>query len=92
MHVTSIDLLGFVAGALTTAAFIPQVLKSWRTRDLAGISTGMYTLFTTGVAFWLFYGIAVMSWPVILWNAITLLLAGGVLFLKLTSTQRSPRA
>jgi MtN3 and saliva related transmembrane protein len=85
MHLTSIDLLGFAAGALTSAAFIPQVLKSWRTRDLTGISTGMYALFTTGVALWLFYGIAVMSWPVIVWNAVTLLLSGGVLLLKLTS-------
>jgi MtN3 and saliva related transmembrane protein len=85
MHLTSIDLLGFVAGALTTTAFVPQVLQSWRTHDLQGISVGMYGLFTTGVAFWLFYGIAVMSWPVIIWNAITLLLAGGVLFLKVTS-------
>jgi MtN3 and saliva related transmembrane protein len=83
MALTSIDALGFVAGALTTAAFVPQVLKSWSTRDLSGISLRMYGLFTTGVALWLLYGIALVSWPVIICNAVTLVLAGGVLLLKL---------
>jgi MtN3 and saliva related transmembrane protein len=80
---TPIDALGFAAGALTTAAFIPQVLKSWSTRDLTGISLRMYGLFTTGVALWLLYGIAVASRPIIICNAVTLALAGGVLWLKL---------
>jgi MtN3 and saliva related transmembrane protein len=83
MPLNSIDTLGFVAGALTTTAFLPQVLKSWQTRDLSGISLRMYSLFTAGVALWLAYGIAVANQPIILWNLITLLLAGGVLFLKL---------
>lgn len=84
MALTAIDALGFTAGALTTAAFVPQVLKSWSTRDLSGISLRMYWLFTTGVAMWLLYGIAVASWPIIICNAVTLALAGGVLWLKLT--------
>ena len=84
MQLTSLDFLGFTAGALTTTAFIPQVLKSWTSRDLSGISLPMYGLFTSGVALWLLYGIALVSAPVIICNAITLLLAGGVLFLKLT--------
>jgi MtN3 and saliva related transmembrane protein len=83
MHLTPIDYLGFVAGALTTSAFLPQVLKSWQTRDLSGISLRMYSLFTVGVALWLVYGIALTSWPIIVANAITLALAGGVLILKL---------
>ncbi len=83
MHLSLIDAIGFVAGILTTAAFIPQVMKSWTTRDLAGISLSMYGLFTVGVALWLIYGIALDSWPIILTNAITLVLAGGVLFLKI---------
>ena len=77
-----VDTLGFVAGALTTAAFVPQVLKSWQSRDLSGISLRMYGLFTTGVALWLVYGFAVASLPIIICNAITLLLAGSVLLLK----------
>lgn len=84
MQLTLVDVLGFAAGALTTSAFLPQVLKSWQTRDLSGISLRMYSLFTVGVALWLVYGIAVTSWPVIIANAITLALAGGVLLLKLT--------
>jgi MtN3 and saliva related transmembrane protein len=83
MALTTVDLIGFIAGALTTAAFVPQVAKSWRTRDLSGVSLRMYSLFTLGVALWLAYGIAVSSWPVIVCNAITLLLAGLVLALKL---------
>jgi len=77
------DALGFAAGALTTIAFIPQVVKSWRTRDLGGVSLWMYGLFTTGVALWLLYGIALGRWPLIIFNAITLVLAGGVLALKI---------
>jgi len=84
MHLTLLDFLGFIAGTLTTAAFVPQVLKSWQTRDLSGISLRMYSLFTAGVALWLIYGIALTSWPIIIANAITLALAGGVLLLKLT--------
>jgi len=83
MPLTPIDTVGFAAGALTTAAFVPQVLKSWQTRDMSGVSLRMYSLFTTGVALWLAYGLMVVSWPVIVCNAITLVLAGGVLALKL---------
>lgn len=78
-----LDLLGYGAAALTTASFVPQALHSWRSRDLSGISLTMYSLFTLGVALWMAYGLAIGSWPIILANAITLVLAGSVLFLKL---------
>lgn len=77
------DLIGYAAATLTTLAFIPQTLHSWRSRDLSGVSLGMYSLFTFGVALWLLYGIVLASWPIIIANAITLALAGSVLFLKL---------
>ncbi len=77
------DLVGYAAATLTTLAFIPQTLQSWRTRDLSGVSLGMYSLFTLGVALWLLYGVVLESWPIIIANAITLALAGTVLFLKL---------
>jgi MtN3 and saliva related transmembrane protein len=83
MPLTSLDALGFAAGTLTTAAFVPQVMQSWATRDLRGVSLWMYGLFTLGVALWLLYGIALGIWPVIICNAITLALAGGMLLLKL---------
>jgi len=82
------DLIGYGAAVLTTAAFVPQALKSWSSRDLSGISLSMYSLFTLGVALWLFYGIALQSWPIILANGITLALAGVVLALKISHLRR----
>jgi MtN3 and saliva related transmembrane protein len=76
------DFVGFPAAALTTVAFLPQAWKSWRTRDLSGISLPMYALFTLGVALWLVYGILLGSVPIIVGNAITLALASVVLYLK----------
>ncbi|MDD5240849.1 MAG: SemiSWEET transporter [Sulfuricella sp.] len=77
------DLIGYFAAFLTTVAFVPQAWKSWRTRDLSGISLPMYALFTLGVALWMIYGLAIGSIPVVIGNAITLLLALVVLGLKL---------
>ncbi|MBI5438068.1 MAG: SemiSWEET transporter [Nitrosomonadales bacterium] len=77
------DWIGSVAATLTTTAFIPQAWKVWRTRHAADISLGMYALFTLGVALWLTYGILMESWPVIIANCITLLLAGAVLIMKI---------
>ncbi|MHB1669413.1 MAG: SemiSWEET transporter [Thiomonas sp.] len=77
------DWLGFTAAALTTASFIPQVWLTLRTRDVSGISIGMYAAFATGVFLWLIYGIAEGSWPLIAANAITLSLASCVLLLRL---------
>ncbi len=82
------DLIGYGAAILTTAAFIPQALKSWSSRDLSGVSLSMYSLFTLGVALWLLYGIALQSWPIILANCITLALAGLVLSLKISHLRR----
>ncbi|WP_229007512.1 SemiSWEET transporter [Methylophilus sp. Leaf408] len=84
--------IGSIAAICTTVAFVPQVIKSWRTRDLSGISLPMYTIFTLGVILWLVYGLLIGDWPVIIANAITALLAGGVLLLKLQSLKmKSPK-
>lgn len=77
------DLLGYVAAVLTTVAFVPQAWKTFRTHDVSGISTGMYTVFTAGVASWLGYGILNGDWPIILANGLTLVLACAVLGMKL---------
>lgn len=82
------DLIGYGAAVLTTAAFVPQALKSWSSRDLSGVSLSMYSLFTLGVALWLAYGIALSSWPIILANSITLALSGMVLILKISHLRR----
>jgi len=77
------DAIGYVAGFLTTAAFLPQVAKTFKERSARDISLGMYLFFCTGVGLWLFYGVLIASWPVILSNFITLVLSGAVLVLKL---------
>lgn len=76
-------MLGYPAAVLTTLAFLPQAWQSWQTRDLSGVSLPMYAMFTVGVALWLVYGMAIDSMPVIVANAITLLLAAMVLWLKI---------
>lgn len=75
--------LGFIAATLTTAAFVPQALKTLRSRDTRSISLGMYIVFAIGLCFWLAYGIVLGSWPMILSNVVTLALALLILGLKL---------
>lgn len=77
------NLVGYAAAVLTTVAFVPQALKSWQTRDLSGVSLPMYSLFTAGVAMWFVYGVMLGSWPIIIANAIAIILASVVLTLKL---------
>jgi len=79
----AVDALGLAAGALTTVAFVPQVVRTWRTRSTEGISLSMFVLFCTGVLLWCLYGIAMRSWPIIVANAATLALASVILLLKL---------
>ena len=84
-----IELIGYSAAFLTTIAFLPQAIQSWRTRDLSGISLGMYSLFTAGVGLWLIYGWIIEKWPLILANALTFALALSILILKIRSKQIS---
>jgi MtN3 and saliva related transmembrane protein len=74
---------GYVAATLTTLSFVPQAIKTIRTKETHGISLGMYALFTVGVAFWLGYGIALASWPMIVSNIVTFVLASTILLMKL---------
>jgi MtN3 and saliva related transmembrane protein len=75
--------LGYVAALLTTGSFIPQAVMTIRSRNTAGISLAMYVIFTLGVALWLGYGIALVSWPMILANTVTFGLATTILALKI---------
>lgn len=79
----TIQLLGLVAGSCTTAAFIPQVVKTWKSRSAKDLSLGMFSIFCAGVVLWLVYGLLIMDIPVIIANMVTLLLASFLLFLKL---------
>ncbi|HRJ31495.1 MAG: SemiSWEET family sugar transporter [Cyclobacteriaceae bacterium] len=79
----TIQLLGLVAGSCTTAAFIPQVVKTWKSRSAKDLSLGMFSIFCTGVLLWLAYGLLIMDIPVIIANMVTLVLASFLLVLKL---------
>ncbi len=80
---TPTDVVGTLAACLTTSAFLPQAWLSFRTRDVSGVSLGMYSVFTTGVACWLAYGWLLQAWPVVIANAVTLALALAILLMKL---------
>lgn len=75
--------IGYVAASLTTFSFLPQALHTFRTRDVSGISLGMYSTFTLGIAMWLAYGLLIQAWPVVMANAVTLGLASTILVMKL---------
>jgi len=79
----SADLTGSAAATFTTISFIPQAVRIFRTRHTTDISLEMYTLFTLGVTLWLAYGIQLDSWPIIVANSVTLLLASTVLVMKI---------
>jgi MtN3 and saliva related transmembrane protein len=82
MNPTWIEWVGYLAATLTTASFVPQAWLTFRTRDVSGISLGMYSAFTLGVALWLVYGVLIGAWPVVIANAITLLLAASILWMR----------
>ena len=77
------EIFGYCAAVLTTVSFVPQAWHTFKTRDVRGISLGMYSVFTAGVACWLVYGLLLGAWPIVIANVITLALAGGILVMKL---------
>jgi MtN3 and saliva related transmembrane protein len=78
-----IEVIGSAAAVLTTLSFVPQAWLTLRTRDVSGISLGMYSAFACGVALWLVYGLLLGAWPIIAANAVTLALALTILVMKL---------
>ena len=84
-----IDSIGLAAGLLTTTAFIPQVWKIYRTKSGKDISARMFSLFSAGIVLWLVYGVLLHSVPLILSNAVTLVLSLTIIGLKLR--YREPR-
>lgn len=77
------DAIGLVAGSLTTAAFIPQVWHTWRSKSARDISLGMFATFCLGLLLWIVYGISIHSLPVIVANVVTFALAFTILWFKL---------
>jgi MtN3 and saliva related transmembrane protein len=80
--------LGFAAATLTNASFLPQAWKTYRWRDVSGISLAMDGALTLGIGPWLVYGIRIGAWPLIVANRITLVLAGAVLATKVAIERR----
>jgi MtN3 and saliva related transmembrane protein len=74
--------IGLVAGTLTTLSFVPQVLRSWRRRSVADLSTTMLLSFAAGVALWIAYGVMTEATPVIISNGVTFVLALALIFMK----------
>ena len=79
----AVTLLGLVAAACSTLAYLPQVIKTWRTRSTADISLGMFSLLVSGLALWLAYGIIQQDLPLIAANGVTLVFAATILYFKL---------
>ena len=79
----SADVIGYIAATLTTVSFVPQAWHTFSTKDVSGISLGMYSVFTVGIALWLAYGLMLNAWPIVIANVITLALASLILVMKL---------
>jgi len=83
MEPNVIKLLGFAAATCTTVAYVPQFVKVWKTRSTEDISIGMFLVMVFGILLWLVYGLLSGDGPLIVANAITIVLAGGILVMKL---------
>ncbi|MDC0462876.1 SemiSWEET transporter [Flavobacteriaceae bacterium] len=80
-NINNIEVLGLIAATLTTYAFLPQVYKTWKTKDVSAFSLPTFSLFFIGILFWLVYGIYMESLSMILANSITLLSSFALLVL-----------
>ncbi|MEX0662018.1 MAG: SemiSWEET transporter [Balneolaceae bacterium] len=83
-EITYITFIGFGAATLTTIAFLPQVIKTWKSKTAKDLSFGTFSILSSGVFLWLVYGLLIGDLPIILANAVTLLLVGALVFFKLT--------
>jgi MtN3 and saliva related transmembrane protein len=77
------DVVGLLAGFLTTLSLIPQAMKIWRSKSAGDVSLKMFVAFSIGVALWLAYGVLMKELPMILWNSVSLALACSILAMKL---------
>ena len=88
----STDTIGLMAGALTTIAFLPQLIKTWQSQSAEDVSIGMFLLFGAGVVLWGVYGWEIHALPVILTNVVTFVLAAAILTLKIVFDRRAAQA
>lgn len=84
------DLIGTIAATLTTLSFLPQAILVLRTQETRGISLGMYSAFTLGVALWILYGIQLGAIPIIIANSVTFCLALSILVIVVKNKIKRP--
>lgn len=78
-----IHYLGYFAGTLTVCSFLPQVIRSWKTRQTGDLSLGMFVLLVTASTLWIIYGAIIGSWPIIATNVGMVALNGALATAKL---------
>lgn len=78
-----VTVIGLAAGFCTTLAFLPQAVKTWKSKSAKDLSLGMYSILCTGILLWLIYGILISDIPIIIANSVTLMLALSILYFKL---------
>ena len=90
MDISTTELVGVIAGCLTTGSFVPQVIKTLKTKDVSGISLVMYAAFCAGVFLWVLYGMINQQFSIVAANGITMILALMVLYLKIRYRNQRP--
>ncbi len=80
---TSLDLLGLIATCFTTSSFVPQVWRTWKTRDVSGISLASYAVITVGLALWLAYGLLRDDLPLVVANSVMVVLTAAITLMKI---------
>lgn len=88
LEINNIEILGLIAAFLTTTSFVPQVYKTWKTKDVSGLSLPMFSMFTVGIILWLIYGIYIDSLSIILANTVTVVLSFMLVYFKLKYSNR----
>jgi MtN3 and saliva related transmembrane protein len=83
MNFDIVGIMGFIAGLLTTVAFLPQVIKVYKTKSAKDISLPMYVIFTIGIAMWIIYGFMLDAMDILIFNVITFILAITILVYKI---------
>ncbi len=83
MQMSGVTLVGLIAAALTTFAFLPQVIRAWTTRSTRDISLVTFVAFTVGITLWLTYGALIGDLPLLAANTVSLLFAATILYFKL---------
>ena len=91
MRLLTPDVIGYAAGVLSAFSFLPQLLKAWRDPDPRAVSARTYLAAMAAFCLWILYGFMIGSLPIMIFNAISLALAGAILALRLSKGAQSPR-